>query len=91
MDEKGNEKEENKGAQFCSFISVISRNDAHKNSQVAFYHSTPVCLKSLYSVLFSRYGVIRSAGEPELQPLDEGDEEDEDMTLFDKKTAKWPK
>ena len=50
-----------------------------------------MCLKSLYSVLFSRYGVIRSAGEPELQPLDEGDEEDEDMTLFDKKTAKWPK
>lgn len=38
-----------------------------------------------------KYGVIRSAGEPELQPLDEGDEEEEDMTLFDKKTAKWPK
>ncbi|XP_074607302.1 uncharacterized protein LOC141860172 [Acropora palmata] len=38
-----------------------------------------------------KYGVIRSAGEPELQPLEEGDEEDEDMTLFDKKTAKWPK
>ena len=41
--------------------------------------------------MYSRYGVLRGTGEMELQPLDKGveEEEDEDMTLFDRKNAKW--
>ena len=74
-----------------SVIDVIGRNDACETTSTSCFLLFYFFLKSLYSVLFSRYGVIRSAGEPELQPLDEGDEEEEDMTLFDKKTAKWPK
>lgn len=39
-----------------------------------------------------KYGVIQGTGETEFQPLDAAEEEeDEDMTLFDKKTARWPK
>ena len=75
-----------------SVIDVISGNDARKKTSTSCFLPFYFFLKSLYSVLFFRYGVIRSAGEPELQPLEEGEEEeDEDMTLFDKKTAKWPK
>ncbi|XP_068695677.1 uncharacterized protein [Montipora capricornis] len=39
-----------------------------------------------------KYGVIQGTGETEFQPLDAAEEEeDEDMTLYDKKTARWPK
>jgi len=39
-----------------------------------------------------KYGVIHGTGSMELQPLDKDvDEEEEDMTLFDRKGTKWPK
>ena len=46
---------------------------------------------TLCFLIYSRYGVIHGAGDTELQPLDKGveEEEDEDMTLFDRKNAKW--
>ena len=45
-------------------------------------------------LLFVRYGVIHGTGSAELQPLDkamEEEEEEEDMTLFDRKDTKWPR
>ncbi|CAH3191734.1 unnamed protein product [Porites evermanni] len=41
-----------------------------------------------------KYGVIHGTGSAELQPLDkatEEEEEEEDMTLFDRKDTKWPR
>ncbi|KAM7451110.1 hypothetical protein ABFA07_001181 [Porites harrisoni] len=41
-----------------------------------------------------KYGVIHGTGSAELQPLEkamEEEEEEEDMTLFDRKDTKWPR
>ena len=48
-------------------------------------------LISLYLPYLTRYGVIHGTGE--MEPLDKGmeEEEDEDMTVFDRKAVKWPK
>ena len=35
--------------------------------------------------LFSRYGVVKTPGDMEMRPLESDDEDDEDVTMFNRK------